>query len=367
MQKTKKVYLGLGSNLGDRETYIKKALHNIAQKPDIKITGQSNLIETPPLGGADQPDYINAVAAVKTTLSPVDFFNRLNETEKKLGRTRKKKWSSRPIDLDLLIFDSEVINTPRLTVPHPRMHLRSFVLKGLCQLAPGLIHPVMKVTVEELLQRLGGRSFVLNPQKPQLVSIAGNIGVGKTTLAKKLSTKIGCECILELYDKNPFMPSVYAGKKELALDSQLFFLTSRAQQLHPDGFRSGQIAVSDYVFEKELIYAEKLLNKKQLSLYEIIYSRFENEHIQPVLVIYLKDSAENCLKKIQKRNRPYEQKITPEFLKKLGRNYDELFKNWKKSPVIRMNMSEFEHNRNSNIQFLAKQADCYIAGRYGSS
>jgi len=361
MQKSVTSYVGLGSNLGDRESYIKRALENLAQRADITITGQSDLIETTPLGGARQLDYINAVARIETTLSAVDFFNQLTDTEKILGRIKGQKWSSRPIDLDLLLFGSELVNLPELTVPHPQMHIRSFVLKGLCQLNKELVHPTLKVPVKVLLERLGGSNFVLNPDSPQLVSIAGNIGVGKTTLAQRLSETLGCKSIFEQYDKNSFMPEVYAGKKELALDSQLFFLTSRAKQLHPDVLRPGHIAVSDYLFEKELIYARRLLNKKQLALYDNMYSRFDNEHIRPVLVIYLKDSAENCLMRIRRRNRPYEQGIEPDFLQELGRDYDELFKGWQSSPVVRVNMSEFETSSNSDIQHLLNQVNSYIA------
>jgi len=360
MQKPSTVYVGLGSNLGDRENYIKKALENLAKRPDIKIAGQSDLIQTSPLGGVEQPDYINAVGRVETTLSARDFFVQLMDTEKTLGRIKGKKWSSRPIDLDLLLFDSEVIHSPELTVPHPQMHLRSFVLKGLCQLDSKLVHPVLKVTVKELLQRLGGRDFVLEPDRPQLINIAGNIGVGKTTLTRSLSEILNCKFIFEEYGKNPFMPEVYAGKRELALDSQLFFLTSRSRQLYFEVLAPGQIAVSDYIFEKELIYAKRLLNEKQLALYDKIYHRFENEHIQPVLVIYLKDSVENCLKRIRKRNRPYEQGIEPDFLEKLGSDYDEFFKGWKNSPVVKVNMSQFEASVKSDLLHLVNQVKCYI-------
>ena len=147
----------------------------------------SNIIETTPLGGVNQPKYLNAVAEIKTTLSAQGLHKTLVRIETALGRVRGEKWLPRTIDLDLLLFGQEVVNLPHLTVPHPQMHLRSFVLKGLQQLNGDLLHPVIKEPISELAKRLGGCDFVLNPDVPQLISMAGVIGVGKTTLTRKLS------------------------------------------------------------------------------------------------------------------------------------------------------------------------------------
>jgi deoxyguanosine kinase len=355
------VYIGLGSNLGDRKDFIHKALKRLAETKDIKVARVSDLIETAPLGGANQPKYLNAVVQIKTALTAEDLHKILVNIETSLGRTREEKWSPRTIDLDLLLFGEEIINSPHLTVPHPQMHLRSFVLKGLCQFGAELLHPVIKEPMRELARRLNNTDFVLNPQQPQLVGIAGIIGVGKTTLAKKLSNILDCKCILEPYDKNPYLPDVYAGKKELALDSQLFFLTSRVEQLNCNALDDGQIAISDYVFDKELIYAQLLLNTEQLALYKKIYPPFSVEVTPPLLVIYLTDSVQNCLERIHRRNRPYEQKIQPQFLDSLSRGHEELFADWKKCPVIRLSMSEFDYMQDGNIQHLVNQIRSYIA------
>jgi deoxyguanosine kinase len=241
------------------------------------------------------------------------------------------------------------------------MHLRSFVLKGLCQLNPDLLHPVMKEPIKELVVRLGGQDFMLNPHIPQLVSVAGIIGVGKTTLAKGLSNLLGCEVLLEPYDTNPFMPDVYAGKKELALDSQLYFLTHRIGQLNRNVLEPGQIVISDYVFNKELIYANRLLNVQQLDLYERIFQSISAEVTQPTLVIYLQDSAQKCLEHIHDRNRPYEQRIELQFLEDLSGDYEQLFTEWKICPVIRIQMSEFDCRRDSDIEHLVNQVKYYAA------
>jgi 2-amino-4-hydroxy-6-hydroxymethyldihydropteridine diphosphokinase len=353
-------YIGLGSNLGDRKGFIHKALKMLAETKNIEVARVSDLIETAPLGGANQPKYLNAVAQIKTALTAEDLHKILVNIETSLGRTRKEKWSSRTIDLDLLLFGEEIINSPDLTVPHPQVHLRSFVLKGLRELNRELVHPVLKESIDELALRLNGADFVINGEQPQLVSVAGIIGVGKTTLAKKLSNILDCKCILEAYDKNPYLPDVYAGKKELALDSQLFFLTSRVEQLNCNAMDNGQIAISDYVFDKELIYAQRLLNAEQLALYYKIHKQIISDVVSPVLVIYLTDSVQNCLERIHRRNRPYEQKIQPQFLDSLSCGHEKLFADWKKCPVIRLSMSKFDYMQDGNIQYLANQIRSYI-------
>ena len=294
-------------------------------------------------------------------MSPEDLFKRLTDIETSLGRERGEKWAPRTIDLDLLLFDDQVINTPTLTIPHPQMHLRSFVLTGLCQINPQLTHPVIKLPVTELVERIANSNFALNPDAPQLISIAGIIGVGKTTLTKKLSDLLNCKHLLEAYDSNPFMPDVYAGKKELALDSQIYFLTSRIVQLNPDTLTPGQMVIADYVFEKELIYAKRLLDSQQLSLYEKIYTPVSAMIAAPILVIYLQDSAQSCLQRIHNRNRPYEQKIQLPFLEQLTADYDQLFRDWKASPLIRISISDFDCKDDQDVADLANQIKSYVA------
>jgi deoxyadenosine/deoxycytidine kinase len=234
------------------------------------------------------------------------------------------------------------------------------VLKGLCQLNPELLHPVINESMTELAARLNGGDYVFNSDQPRLVSVAGIIGVGKTTLTKKLSSSLGCKILLEPYDTNPFMPDVYAGKKELALDSQLYFLTSRTSQLNHNTLAPRQIAVSDYIFDKELIYARCLLNAQQLALYEKIYQPSAVKVAAPMLVIYMQDSAQKCLERIHRRNRPYEQEIELQFLEALDSDYQQLFADWKTCPVIRKQMSQFDCTQDADIEHLANQVKSYV-------
>ena len=221
----------------------------------------------------------------------------------------------------------------------------------------------MNVPVDELASRLNGCNFVLEPDKPQLISIAGNIGVGKTTLAKELAGRFECPVLFEPYDANPFMPEVYAGNNELALDSQLFFLTSRVEQLGRNNLSPGEIYISDYVFDKELIYAGALLNSRQLELYKEIYRPLATKVTTPVLVIYMRDSVQNCLERIHRRNRPYEQQITPDFLKQLDYDYEQLFHDWKHSPVVRLSTLELDYSNDGTIESLVNQVKCYVTNK----
>lgn len=354
-------YIALGSNQGERGGFIRKALAMLAEAEGIEVVGVSDMIETTPLGGGSQPDYLNAVAEVKTSLIAESLHKVMVDIEVSLGRLRGEKWSPRTIDLDLLLFGYDIVKSYDLTIPHPQMHLRSFVLAGLCQLSCELVHPVLKEPMSELAARLNGGDFVIRPDLPQLVSVAGIIGVGKTTLVKKLSSVLGCEELFEPYDENPFMPAVYAGKKELALDSQLFFLTRRARQLDAGRLGCGGVVISDYCFDKELIYAARLLDGRQQALYQEIFPPFAAKVAKPVLIIYLTDSIANCLERIRRRNRPYEQGIKKELLEAFSSDYEKLFKNWKTCPVIRLSASKFDCTLQGDIRHLAGQVVNYAA------
>jgi 2-amino-4-hydroxy-6-hydroxymethyldihydropteridine diphosphokinase len=353
-------YIALGSNLGDREQFIKSALRLLAEDGEITVVRASDISETTALAQSGQSKYLNAVAELETTLSAQNLYSALAEIEVRLGRERNGRWSPRTIDLDLLLFGQEVVKLPHLAVPHCQMHLRSFVLSGLCQLNPTLVHPVLKEPIHELARRLNGTDFMPESHRPQLISVAGIIGVGKTTLALSLADALDCEILLEPYDTNPYLADVYAGKKDLALNSQLYFLTARSQQLDSRALAPGQIVVSDYVFDQDAIYARRLLDTYQFDLYEKIHSPVAAGVSKPVLVLYMQDSAEKCVDRIRKRNRPYERSIGPHFLESLNSEYEQLFADWKTCPVIRLPVSDFDCTCDRHIEQLVNQIRCYV-------
>ena len=150
------VYIGLGSNLGDREATIRAAVDRLRAHPQIKVTAESSLIETAPVGGpAGQPTFLNGAAALETDLEPDALLDVLKGIERDLGRRPRTRWGPREIDLDLLLFEDRVIETARLTVPHPLMAQRRFVLAPLSEIAPDARDPVTGRTVREMLAGIG--------------------------------------------------------------------------------------------------------------------------------------------------------------------------------------------------------------------
>jgi len=147
-------YLGLGANLGDPEAQLQEALQRLNDAEEVEVTRVSTFYRNPPLGPENQPWYINAVARVRTRLGPEELLRLLQRIEADMGRERGERWGPRIIDLDLLLYNGEVIFTPKLVVPHPEMHRRVFVLTPLAEIAPRAWHPVLGKSAEDLLARL---------------------------------------------------------------------------------------------------------------------------------------------------------------------------------------------------------------------
>ena len=153
MADTHRAWIALGANLGDRRRTIEQALDLLRNSSGIAVEAVSTLIETEPVGGPPgQPLYLNGAAELRTSLSPHDLLNVLLAIEKQLGRDRSSavRNAPRPIDLDLLLYDSVILDSTDLTIPHPRMHERQFVLIPLGEIAPDVVHPILKKTIREL-------------------------------------------------------------------------------------------------------------------------------------------------------------------------------------------------------------------------
>ncbi|MBI2845399.1 MAG: 2-amino-4-hydroxy-6-hydroxymethyldihydropteridine diphosphokinase [Chloroflexi bacterium] len=152
------VYLGMGSNLGDREKNLNLALEKLGRVG--KVTEVSSLYETEPVGYQDQPWFLNMVCELQTELSPHELLQSLKAIEKNMGRTPGPRFGPRPIDLDILLYKDLVLNTPELIIPHPRLAERAFVLIPLAEIAPQVLHPVLKKTIQELRDSLSPGSEV---------------------------------------------------------------------------------------------------------------------------------------------------------------------------------------------------------------
>ncbi len=147
-------YIGIGSNLGDRRANIEESIQRLTSIPGIDLAAVSDLYETEPVGNISQGWFLNLVIAVQTRLTSLKLFRWMQRVEQDMGRQRTTRWGPRQIDLDLLIYEDQCLETAELTIPHPRMHDRRFVLEPLCQIAPNLKHPHFQVSVESLLNAL---------------------------------------------------------------------------------------------------------------------------------------------------------------------------------------------------------------------
>ena len=147
------IYIALGSNIGDREGNLKRAL-DMLEESRVHIIKKSKFYETKPYGVADQPDFLNAVAEVSADMQPIELLHTMQDIERRMGRERKRHWGERNIDLDLLIYPNVIMDTPELTLPHKDMENREFVLRPMTEIAPDLVHPVLRSTMQELLKAL---------------------------------------------------------------------------------------------------------------------------------------------------------------------------------------------------------------------
>ncbi|MBM4340082.1 MAG: 2-amino-4-hydroxy-6-hydroxymethyldihydropteridine diphosphokinase [Deltaproteobacteria bacterium] len=148
------VYIGFGSNLGDKIAYCEKAIAEILDLDSHKLLAKSSFYKTQPVGYRAQDWFVNGVIKLESDLEPQDLLRALKEVESRLGRTETFQWGPREIDLDLLLYGDRVIQTDQLQIPHPRLQERRFVLIPLNEIDPDLIHPVLKKSIQELLKEI---------------------------------------------------------------------------------------------------------------------------------------------------------------------------------------------------------------------
>ncbi|MBZ4644925.1 MAG: 2-amino-4-hydroxy-6-hydroxymethyldihydropteridine diphosphokinase [Petroclostridium sp.] len=149
-----KAYLGIGSNIGDRQSNLDAAVGMLRHTRGIEIRNVSSFYNTAPVGYTAQPDFLNGVVEIETILTPHELLKICQTIEDKLKRVRTIRWGPRTIDIDILLYDELIIQDENLIIPHPHMHQREFVLQPLNDIAPEVIHPVFKMTVCKLYERL---------------------------------------------------------------------------------------------------------------------------------------------------------------------------------------------------------------------
>ncbi|MBI4652014.1 2-amino-4-hydroxy-6-hydroxymethyldihydropteridine diphosphokinase [Candidatus Desantisbacteria bacterium] len=167
MKIQKNVYLGLGSNLGNREKNIVNVLAILSQNPKVKILKISSFYETEPVGYKNQGWFLNCVILIKTSLPPLKLLSELKNIELELKRKKNIRFGPRTIDMDILMYGSDILRSKQLIIPHPRMHERRFVLAPLAEIASGRIHPVLRKRISTLLKILADKERVKRYNKTE--------------------------------------------------------------------------------------------------------------------------------------------------------------------------------------------------------
>ena len=317
-------------------------------------------------------DFLNCAVSVDTRLESHSLLDACLTIEKKLGRARsnKKGYSDRPIDIDILFFGTEVINKADLTVPHPHLQERNFVLHPLNDIASAVKHPVLEKSISVLLAESSDadipekiQRWLKNPQQElslnryNYIAIEGNIGAGKTTLATMISEDFNAKLILERFKDNPFLPKFYEDQSRYAFPLEMSFLADRYQQLLDD---IGQFdlfkdfMIADYDSQKSLIFAKVTLSEDEYSLYKKLHTIMYREIAKPDLYIYLYQNTERLLENIKKRGRTYEQDISENYLIDINKGYLNMIKNRRQENIKILDISEmdFVENRVDYLKLL---------------
>lgn len=153
-RKRNRVYLGIGSNLGDRTAHLELACNEVIKDGNIKLIKKSTFVETAPYGVLDQPNFLNGVLDVETIYTPQELLEFCHKTEKIANRVKERVWGERTLDVDILMFGDEVIYTDTLKIPHPELHMRKFVLHSMVEIEPYLVHPIKRLNMLEMYNNL---------------------------------------------------------------------------------------------------------------------------------------------------------------------------------------------------------------------
>ncbi len=354
-------YLSLGSNIGDKEKNIQSALDEIDRKIG-DIISISKLYENPSIGFKGDL-FFNCCIGVQTILKPNELLKKILKIEEKGGRIRKKSksYESRTIDIDILFYENQIIDFNNLKIPHPKIQEREFVIKPLLDIAKGKIHPILNKSVLQISNGMEGtkafiqvNSKIQNPVLKTLsnynnIVIEGNIGIGKTSLSKKLSKDLNKNLILEGFKENPFLEKFYNNPKRYALNLELTFLVDRCRQLNNyknqlDLFKTG--IVFDYDIVKSLIFAGVTLSENDFNLYRNIFYFMTKDLIKPNLIICLLQTPDNLLLNIEKRGRHFEKKINKEYLKKINQAYMKSLKSKTDWKILFVDVSDIDFVEN---------------------
>jgi deoxyadenosine/deoxycytidine kinase len=293
--------------------------------------------------------------------------------EESLGRIRQdaQVYQARIIDIDVIAFDEEIIASEKLTVPHPEMQNRLFVLLPMKDLNLDWRHPILQKYLHELLMVSEDKSNCKLVQKLEIpiekiklnhfnyIAIEGNIGAGKTTLTNKLAEDFNAKTVLERFADNPFLPKFYEDQNRYAFPLEMSFLADRYQQISDDLAQFDlfkDFIVADYHIFKSLIFAKVTLAEDEFRLYKTMFDIIYKEMPKPDLYIYLYQSTERLLVNIKERGRPYEQEIPAEYLEKINIGYLDYIKSQQNLNVLIIDITDRDfHNNQEDYIFILNE------------
>ena len=364
MKSQNTILLSLGTNMGHKlenlRTCIEAIHHTIGT-----IIQVSKVYETPAWGFEGEAFY-NCVVIIHTHKSAPKILSQILKLEKELGRIRSHtgNYESRKIDIDIISFNDEIIETESLKIPHIHLHNRKFVLFPLRDVAPKWNHPKLNKSVSELIISCEDTSEIteighlknpienLNFQQLNYIAIEGNIGAGKTTLATKIAEDCNAKTVLERFADNPFLPKFYKDQSRYAFPLEMSFLADRYQQLSDDLAQFDlfkDFVVADYHIFKSIIFAKVTLQEDEFRLYKTMFDIMYKDMPKPDLYVYLYQNTERLLANIKKRGRTYEQEIPAEYLEKINRGYLDYIKSQADLNVLIIDISD--------LDFVKKQQD----------
>ena len=355
-------YLSLGSNRGRKLNNLQEAIYEIAES--IGAIHKISSVYKSDSWGFKGNDFYNICIAVSTYLPPEELLKNILNIETKLGRKREQnnKYTNRKIDIDILLFDDEIVFSKNIIIPHPRMLDRKFVLVPLAEIAGNSLHPIEKKTLTICLNNTIDTSEIhkisSKLQRPipliekyNYVAIEGNIGSGKTSLSNLMSDEFNAKIVLERFADNPFLPKFYEDQERFAFPLEMSFLADRYQQLTDDLAQFDlfkNFIVSDYYIFKSLIFAQVTLQKEEYALYRKMFDIMYKEISKPDLYIYLYQNTDRLLENIKKRGRIYEQNIEASYLQKIHVGYTNFIKTEQDLNTLIIDVSELDFVNNHN-------------------
>jgi deoxyguanosine kinase len=361
MKSQNQVILSLGTNQGNRLRNIENCIQLIHQEVGtvIKI---SKLYESPSWGFESDAFY-NCTLVLHTFLAADAVLSKILEIENRLGRirTRSSEYQSRNIDIDLIAFNEEIIDSENLQVPHPLMHNRNFVLLPMLDLNLNWVHPIFHKKTADLVQISPDQSVCAvvqeleNPldsiplEQFNYIAFEGNIGAGKTTLATKIAEDFNAKTVLERFADNPFLPKFYEDQNRYAFPLEMSFLADRYKQLSDDLAQFDlfkDFIVADYHIFKSLIFAKITLADDEYRLYRTLFDIVYREMPKPDLYVYLYQNTERLLQNIKKRGRDYEQNIPADYLDKINNGYLDYIKSQTDLNVLIIDVSDRDFVKN---------------------